>query len=73
MARLMEREIYQMHEGHDVVGLRWGGKKILQQVVEQNSQNGRSPDKIKEIDIFIDTKKEVTQGTPEVSSALLPF
>ena len=73
MACLMKREIYQVHEGHDVVGHIQGGEKILQEVVKQDSQNGRSADKIKKIDIFIDTKKEVTQSTPEVSSAILPL
>jgi hypothetical protein len=60
MACLMEREIYQVHEGHDIVGHLQGGAKVLQQVEEQENENGYSPNKIKDIDIFIHPKKKIT-------------
>jgi hypothetical protein len=71
MACLMEREIYQVHEGHDVVGHLQGDEKILQEVEEQDNIDAYSPGKIKDIDIFIDMKKKITQRTPEVRAALL--
>ena len=73
VACLMERKIYQVHEGHDTVGHLQGGEKILQEIEEQEDIDAYSPGKIKDVDIFIDTKKKITQRTPEVSATLLRF
>jgi hypothetical protein len=69
----MEREVYQVHEGHDVIGHLQGGEKISQQVKEQDDIDGYSSGKIEDVDIFIHMKKKIYQGTPEVRCALLRF
>jgi hypothetical protein len=61
MARFMEREVYQVHEGHDSIGHLHGGENIPQEVEEQETIDCYPPGKIKEIDFFIHTKKKIVQ------------
>lgn len=61
VACFMEREVYQVHEGHDIIGHLHGGEKVPQEVEEQEAIDGYSPGKVKEINLFIHAEKKIDQ------------